>query len=263
MEELKKAEKQQGLILTQEQRIAALLPNSSRAINCARWLDDYFLFHGDAVPNSDGEIHLEPVDKCTIFDEYVAEISDRTDEEDPLSFSQFHHLWSLCYPNVKIREYKAVTGKCFACAKCSEIRRNFKSASARQLVKQLHGFHRTAYMMERTEYYNRRDEAKANPRTHFSIITDGFAQNHSILPWLGNQVNHYCPHILSSSTNDSLTTCSNRPNQVVSLSRKCLAPWYTGTVSRYIGPSKMLSTGRILIFTAFFHNWKSGESIMT
>lgn len=58
-------------------------------------------------------------------------------------------------------------------------------------MKVLHSYHRNMYMSEREQYYNRRKEAKDNPDTIMSIITDGFAQSHCMLPWIANQVNLY------------------------------------------------------------------------
>jgi hypothetical protein len=44
------------------------------------------------------------------------------------------------------------------------------------------------YMAEREHYYERRKEARENADTIMSIITDGFAQTHCLLPWISNQV---------------------------------------------------------------------------
>jgi len=52
----------------------------------------------------------------------------------------------------------------------------------------LHAYHRNMYMSERRQYYLRRQHAVDNPDTVMSIITDGFAQTHCILPWISNQV---------------------------------------------------------------------------
>lgn len=190
--ELEIACQKNGIVLNQDQMVSALLPNSSKAMALSVWMKNYFLFHGDVAPNKDGEIHLEPIDKCTIHAEYFEDIQkeseDHEEEPTPLSYRQFLYIWDLCYPNVKIREYKAVTGKCKTCANLSEIRRKFNSAAARALVKELHKFHRIAFQSEREAYYLRRKTARENPGSYFSIITDGFAQNHCILPWLANQV---------------------------------------------------------------------------
>ena len=55
----------------------------------------------------------------------------------------------------------------------------------------MHKFHRITFQQEREAYYLRRKTAIENPNTHFSIITDGFAQNHCILPWIANQVKRH------------------------------------------------------------------------
>ena len=45
-------------------------------------------------------------------------------------------------------------------------------------------------MNERVAYYERRKHAKNNPDTIMSVITDGFAQTHCLLPWVANQMNY-------------------------------------------------------------------------
>ena len=85
-----------------------------------------------------------------------------------------------------IREYKAVTGKCRDCSELSILRSSFRDSNRRQETTRLHSFHRATYMGERASYYRRRGDAKENPRKYCSIITDGMAQSHTILPWLKN-----------------------------------------------------------------------------
>ena len=97
----------QGIQLTDHEIRLILLPNTAAAIAASEWLRLYFLFHGDFSPTSE-EIHLEPVNRCTIFNEYCEDMN--KDGEAPLSITKFLFLWNQGFPNVKIREYKAVTG---------------------------------------------------------------------------------------------------------------------------------------------------------
>ena len=56
-----------------------------------------------------------------------------------------------------------------------------------EYITMMHAFHRSAYMGERMTYGCRRDQAIAEPSKYLSIISDGMAQNHCQLPYLGNQ----------------------------------------------------------------------------
>ena len=59
------------------------------------------------MPNSD-QIHLEPQEMKSIYDEYVLEYG-----KTPawlITYDAFCKLWRDCFPYVKIREFKAVTG---------------------------------------------------------------------------------------------------------------------------------------------------------
>ena len=61
-------------------------------------------------------------------------------------------MWTACFPNVKIREFKAVSGKCKTCAILSDLRRKCNDKQRKQEITYLHCLHRSAYMNERLEY---------------------------------------------------------------------------------------------------------------
>ena len=120
-----KAEEVWNVGLRAEHARHMVIPNNTASVSCSTWLDTFFYFHGDSVPNST-EIHLEPMNKCDIYDEYCEDMERRC--EPYLSLKQFVSLWTRVFSDVKIREYKAVTGKCKTCAALSELRREAKSA---------------------------------------------------------------------------------------------------------------------------------------
>jgi hypothetical protein len=66
------------------------------------------------------------------------------------------------------------------------MRRKCGDKKRKKEITQLHSLHRTAYMGERIKYSDRREEAKQFPQKSLSIISDGMAQSHCILPYLGN-----------------------------------------------------------------------------
>lgn len=57
--------------------------------------------------------------------------------------------------HVKIRQYKAVTGKCKACAMFSQARREQVSMRARAYVTSLFALHKITYTGERIAYASR------------------------------------------------------------------------------------------------------------
>jgi hypothetical protein len=79
------------------------------------------------------------------------------------------HLFPAC----KIREYKAVTGKCRTCTLLSEARRKQQSLAGRRYLTEMHALHRTMYMGECLKYYERRNEAMLMPGQYWSGIGDG------------------------------------------------------------------------------------------
>ena len=180
----KKAAAYFGIKLSRQQLAAARIPNSVVAVSAYAWMARYFSLVGDDMSNCD-EIHLEPTWIKDVWQEYVDDMKMHSNPY--LSDTDFGQLWIKCFPHVKIREFKAVSGKCETCMKLSKLRRTFHDARHREYVTMMHAFHRCAYMNERIEYAKRRTAAETLPSQYLSIISDGMAQNHCHLPHLGNQ----------------------------------------------------------------------------
>jgi hypothetical protein len=66
---------------------------------------------GDQQPNRNDEIHLEPCTIKSIYEEYRNDMNffygDKNNLHGKTSFGVFWHQY---FPNVKIREFKAVSG---------------------------------------------------------------------------------------------------------------------------------------------------------
>jgi hypothetical protein len=176
--------------LTPLQLGALMVPNTVEALSCFAWMHSYFDTVGDKQPvggvDCGTEIHIEPIAILRVHSEYLLNISDAG--EKTLSYTSFLSMWKNCFPHVKIREYKAVSGKCKTCAILSEARRKHLSRDARRYLTQLHSFHRTMYMGERQSYYARRNDAMLMPADYWSGIGDGMMQSHCQLPHRGNMV---------------------------------------------------------------------------
>ena len=105
---------------------------------------------------------------------------------EPLHRTKFLELWNGSFAHVKVREYKNVCGKCQECAELSILRSSFRDSGRRRETTQLHAFHRATYMGERAVYYQHQKDAREFPDQYCSIIYDGMAQSHTILPWEKN-----------------------------------------------------------------------------
>eukprot|EP01036_Dinobryon_divergens_P034074 gene34074-44025_t len=79
-----------GIILTKTQLAMLQVPNSPTSLNCYCWMDHYFELVGDKIPNSDGEIHLEPTDMRSIWKEYLIDM--RHAGERFLCYSAFNNM---------------------------------------------------------------------------------------------------------------------------------------------------------------------------
>jgi hypothetical protein len=167
-------------------QIASLtVPKTVASLTCFAWMQSFFDSVGDKQPNHN-EIHLEPTDIKTVHAEYHQVVGDCG--EPVLEYQAFLRMWASCFPHVKIREFKAVSGKCTTCCLLSEARRKQMSLAGRRYLTELHALHRTMYMGERLDYYERRNNAMLMPRFYWSGIGDGMMQAHCVLPHRGNMV---------------------------------------------------------------------------
>ena len=153
----KKAAAYYGIKLSRQQLAAARIPNSVVSVSAYAWMTRYFSLVGDDMSNRD-EIHLEPTWIKDVWQEYVDDMKMHSNPY--LSDTDFGQMWINCFPHVKIREFKAVSGKCETCMKLSKLRRTFHDARHREYVTMMHAFHRCAYMNERIEYAKRRNAAE-------------------------------------------------------------------------------------------------------
>lgn len=111
-----------------------------------------------------------------------------------MNYSYFTRLWKECFQHVKLREYKAVTGKCHTCTSLSAAKRQHLDMATRKYLNELTSLHRSFYMGERIQYYSRRNDAILTPSLYMSIIADGMQQAHCLLPWQAN-LYQYSPHL--------------------------------------------------------------------
>jgi hypothetical protein len=98
-----------------------LFPRSTGAILCMKWMGETFDLLGDHCPKSN-EIHLEKCERLEIYNMYKASFYEKLEDREIVSYSYFVKIWRTNYSHVKIREYKAVTGKCHFCAILTECR---------------------------------------------------------------------------------------------------------------------------------------------
>ena len=174
--------KDKGANLSNEQRAMMLLPNGVKSVDCYQWMHYFFNSYGCKVPNSE-EIHLEYVEFKELYEEYHNDVG----EERALVYQKFCHLWYVCYPYVKVREFKQCCGKCQICLKLSESRRATRDKDTKTYLSRLFGLHRITFMGERNTYAHRRYLAMANPQLYLSVIADGMAQLHCLLPYFANK----------------------------------------------------------------------------
>lgn len=187
--EAEKLAKKYDFPLSNQEIGAALLPRGEKNLYCFTWMQEYFDSVGDYEPNCN-EIHLDPVTKKEVNFEYVIASNRMNDDRPILGLSAFVNLWNKSFQHVKIREYKACSGKCETCAIFSSITDKKKTIEVLKDVSEFKALHRMDYMSDRIRYKERVNRAIRDPSKFLSIITDGMQQFHTELPYFGNR--HGC-----------------------------------------------------------------------
>ena len=116
----------------------------------------YFKLVAENVPNAAEELHLEPIKKKDIYEEYQFDVKCYHELVEPIRLELFLDIWASVFDYVKIRKFKQCCGKCNLCAHLSELRRKFTDVRGREEVTRLFEVHRITYMGEREGYYSRR-----------------------------------------------------------------------------------------------------------
>lgn len=58
-----------GIVLSRDHLAMIQMPNTVLSVEGFGWMEFYFNLMGDFIPNSNGEIHLEPIDVKDIYSE--------------------------------------------------------------------------------------------------------------------------------------------------------------------------------------------------
>ena len=67
---------------------------------------------GDKVPNNYDTIHIDNMPKSSIWQEYRCNMKLFYGPSEPyMNRSNFFHLWNTCFPHVKVRRWKNVSGQ--------------------------------------------------------------------------------------------------------------------------------------------------------
>jgi hypothetical protein len=165
----------------------ALTPSSDIYESAVAWFTEHFDSCADVEPNRE-ECQLDVIDKIELYDIYVVDSNLSGLTEDVLCYQEWLRVWHTVFPNVKVRAYKQVTGKCWVCFHINDGRRRCRDQANQKALKQLHQLHRGGlYMLERSTYKARARFAVANSDRVCSLIIDGMDQQHCLLPHMANQ----------------------------------------------------------------------------
>ncbi len=145
------------------------------------WFRDHFDLIGDSMPNTDGEIHIDKIEKQDIYILYVNEVG-----KGCLTYSSWLKFWKKVFPHVKVRQWKNVSGKCEHCGIINNGRLVAQSEEEVKAFRKLHLLHKAGnFMLERLAYHMRRQES-LNDSTILSLILDTMDNTHCCVPYLGS-----------------------------------------------------------------------------
>ena len=87
---------QQGHPLTNEQKAMLRMPSSTENIQCYAWMEEHFNLIEDKVSNKNGEIHIEPCEMVSVWEEYVDDYKNSINGI--VSLEVFYDIWKKVLP---------------------------------------------------------------------------------------------------------------------------------------------------------------------
>ena len=145
------------------------------------WFRDHFELAGDPQPNGP-QVHLDKIELSDLYVIYVQEI-----QENCLTYSSWCKFWKKVFPEVTVRKWKNVSGKCEACALINNGRLVAKSQEEIRAFRRLHLLHKSGnFMLERLRYRTRRERAKGDKKNIMSNIIDTMDNNHCYVQYFAH-----------------------------------------------------------------------------
>lgn len=165
---------------------SAIQPTATSQVFAMKWIDHYWDAFADFTPN-EYQAHISMPTKLDVWQEYVNDMK-KISSTPTVSNERFNELWNALFPQYLMRPWINIPGKCETCYEIDQLRKNSTSKQQKIALTQCHLLHRGGlFMKERVSYKERVLYALQHPDTVFSCITDGMDQNHSRMPYLGQE----------------------------------------------------------------------------
>jgi hypothetical protein len=84
-----------NISLSRMQLRALKIPNSLSSLSTVAWMNYYFKLVAESPPNASEELHLEPVKKKDIYEEYCFDVQTYGDLNEPIRLELFLDIWPV------------------------------------------------------------------------------------------------------------------------------------------------------------------------
>lgn len=162
-----------------------------QSLDALYFCSEFFKLNCDKPPNrSDTTCELPGslYTKKIVYNIYLKYCERHTANEfTPISLKSFYRMWTRVFPNVKVRKFLAVNGKCDKCLEMRRIEDGFTSIEQFKKLKAMKHYHRVFVMKQKLAYYKNRLLAQDNKEEIMSIIFDGASLDHNKLPHNADQ----------------------------------------------------------------------------
>jgi len=189
--DIEEAKKELYPHITDHQQLQwACVPDSDAAREAYLWMYEFFGLVGDSAPNRAHKIQLPGIytkgSIHQIYHHHITTLYTGNDHE-PLELRAFESLWLSVFPNVTITKYCQVSGKCFTCHCLYERQETFRCEEDLRKIRKLSIIHKILIEMQRAAYKHNKNLAQERPDLYMSLIIDGMAQDHCVLPYYGGK----------------------------------------------------------------------------
>jgi hypothetical protein len=123
-----------------------LAPNDFPSILAKEWLQNYINLYGCHSPMDD-KIQISLSKRKTLFKIYESELKTRCDS---VTEKKFLEIWRVSFPNVILRKFCGIFGKCWECYYISSAMQKATTEAERRAFTKLSYMHRGgSYMVAR------------------------------------------------------------------------------------------------------------------
>jgi hypothetical protein len=124
----------QNFFVSEHDLRLAYIPDKDSNLKALLWMEDFFNTTADKSHVGDNRVELNGLYSYSGIYELFKKFCEENDEASAVvSYTVFRSVWKRCFPNVRIKKYLSVNGKCEVCALIYDRKEHFRKREDAEL----------------------------------------------------------------------------------------------------------------------------------